>query len=129
MDEQVTMPGTIIDPAAKRIRWVRTQDLPGCRSYQADVPDGLLRCIVSHDEVAPGQKLWHVSVSHVNRHGECDRLPTWDEIKHAKYQLLPRDVDVAMVLIFPRKKTPEPYVNIHETTLHLYESTEKGVDK
>lgn len=56
--------------------------------------------------------LWHMSISHESR------LPTWDEIKQVRYDLLPRDRDFAMIL--PR---PEHYINIHNYCFHLHEMT------
>jgi hypothetical protein len=121
------MPGTI-SADAKRIRWHSRGDSPGGRVYEADVADGLLRAIVSHDEIAPGRKRWHMSVSHRNHDKSRTRVPSWDELKHAFYHLVSEDVP--FVLIFPRRSTPkELYVDIHETCLHLWESGEKDVDR
>ena len=53
---------------------------------------------------------FHVSISHKGR------LPTYKEIKEARYQLIPNDK--LMVQIFPPK---EEFVNIHENCLHLWE--------
>ena len=53
---------------------------------------------------------WHLSIS-------CrDRYPTWDEIKEARYRLIPNNVTMAMLL--PPK---EQYVNIHPNCFHLHE--------
>lgn len=112
---------------AAALRWKRRQDLesslpPGHRCYTAAAEDGLFKAVVSKDPAGPGGKLiWHLSVSKVDRHGSPDRCPTWDELKSAKYQLVPEDV--CMVLIFPRKSAP--YVNVATTCLHLWESTEE----
>jgi hypothetical protein len=67
---------------------------------------------------------WHLSIS-------CpDRYPSWDEIKKARYELLPHDVTMAMIL------PPESeYVNVHQNCFHLHEisgeelprSIERGV--
>src|SRR5215471_4395308 len=91
--------------------------------YEEAGPGGRLKAILSRDEVAPGRLLWHLSVSHTDPDGRPDRCPTWDELKSAKYQLVPDDV--VMVLIFPRKKAE--YVNVHSTCLHLWEE-EKPID-
>jgi len=53
---------------------------------------------------------WNLSISHPNRY------PTWDEIHDARYQLLPNEITVAMIL--PPKKE---YVNIHSNCFHLHE--------
>jgi hypothetical protein len=116
------IPGTV-SPEVARIRWVRVPFPEPARAYMADVPDGFLKAICSHDEVMPGQKFWHLSVSHMDNQRRPDRLPTWDELKHAFYRLVQEDIP--FVLIFPRRSTPkEKYVNLHETTLHLWQAEE-----
>lgn len=96
---------------------------PGSRIYQKDVSDGHLTVIVSRH---PKAKLWHLSISH--RLSLLDpkterplpgRYPTWDEIKEARYSLLPDSAQMAMIL--PPKAE---YVNVHPTTFHLYEVPE-----
>ncbi|AYO30619.1 hypothetical protein D2962_08275 [Biomaibacter acetigenes] len=52
----------------------------------------------------------HLSISHK------ERYPTWDEIKQARYDLLPRTKDFAMIL----PKDGE-YVNLHPNCFHLWE--------
>lgn len=53
---------------------------------------------------------WHLSIS-------CkDRYPVWQEIKQARYELLPDQCMMAMLL--PPK---EEYVNLHQNTFHLHE--------
>lgn len=54
--------------------------------------------------------MWHLSISHK------DRLPTYDELKDARYRFCP-DVKY-MAMIFPPKKE---FVNVYETCLHLWE--------
>ncbi len=66
---------------------------------------GPLRALVSKDN---GR--WHISVS---RH---DRYPTWDEIKAARYDLLPNDIYMAQIL--PPK---EKFINVHPNCFHLWE--------
>ena len=121
MNEQLAdIPGTI-SPEAKCIQWCRNQRCQGY-VYEAILIDGMLTAIVSHDPAGKlGKLLWHVSVSHRDAAGIEDRCPTWDELKHAKYQLVP--ADVPMVLVFPRKTAP--YVNTASTCLHLWESEEE----
>lgn len=54
--------------------------------------------------------LWHVSVSGPGRY------PTWDEIADVRYELIPDDVTMAMLL------PPEAdYVNANEFCLHLWQ--------
>lgn len=122
IDDFTGIPGSIGEDA-KRIRWIRQPDHPSGRPYLAEVADGILVALVSHDEVRPGKRLWHVSVSHRDRSNKPDRCPNWDELKHAAYRLI--QADVPLVLIFPRRSAP--YVNNHPTTLHLWES-DKEID-
>lgn len=51
----------------------------------------------------------HISVSAKGRY------PTWDELASARDRFAP---GVRMVMHFP---TPDEYVNVHETCLHLWE--------
>jgi hypothetical protein len=57
-----------------------------------------------------GKYGWHLSISTPYRN------PTWEEIKAARYDLLPHDVTMAMVL----PPTSE-YVNIHQFCFHLHQ--------
>lgn len=53
---------------------------------------------------------WHLSISCKNRY------PTWDEITHARYTLLP--ADIMMVMALP---PPDQYVNLSPNCFHLSE--------
>lgn len=53
---------------------------------------------------------WHISISHESRY------PTWEEIKVARYSLIPEGVVMAMLL--PPK---EEFVNLHPNCFHLYQ--------
>lgn len=119
MTDLTGIPGTVAD-GARKIRWFRMPEgaTPMGRAYKAHVEDGDLLALVSRDEVEPGKRLWHVSVSHRDKAGKPDRCPTWDELKMAVYRLV--DADVPFVLIFPRRSAP--YLNVHDTTLHMWES-------
>ncbi len=64
-------------------------------------------CIVI---VSKDDGLWHLSIS------RKDRLPTYDELKDARYQFLP-DVEYA-IQVFPPKSE---FVNLHTFCLHLWE--------
>ena len=81
------------------------------------VHDGELRVIRSCD---PPEYLWHLSVSHwptglrANKRGR--RYPSWDELAHARYELLPLNIDVVMHL-----PPPEEFVAVEDTTFHLHE--------
>lgn len=74
---------------------------------------GDVRIIVSRN-IYPDGLRWHLSIS-------CKkRYPVWDEIRDARYALLPNDCTMAMLL--PPK---EQYVNIHPNTFHLHEIVEE----
>lgn len=80
------------------------------------VHDGNLTAVRSLDPAG-----WHLSVSHTPRraHGSqraAQRYPTWDELAHARYELLPADIDVVMHL-----PPPEDYLAVHDTCFHLHQ--------
>lgn len=54
--------------------------------------------------------LWHLVVSHPHRY------PTWDEIADVRYELVPDDVTMAMLL-----PPPDSYVNLHEFAFQLWQ--------
>lgn len=58
---------------------------------------------------------WHLSISTPYRN------PFWEEIKAARYDLLPHDITMAM--IFP---PTNEYVNIHNYCFHLYQIPNEG---
>lgn len=58
---------------------------------------------------------WHVSISHPHRY------PTWDEIAHARYSLVPDDVTMAMLL-----PPQSEFVNVHSNCFHLWEYSDIG---
>jgi hypothetical protein len=60
--------------------------------------------------VATEDGLLHLSISHPMRY------PDWDEIKSARYDLLPNGKTFA--ILFPPK---EVYVNFHKNCFHLHE--------
>ena len=67
---------------------------------------GACRIIIGHSAVG-----WHMSIS-------CgSRYPTWDEVAKARYELIPDAVTMAMLL-----PPMEQFVNLHPTTLHLWET-------
>ena len=93
---------------------------PGTKAYQKDVADGHLTAFVSPPY---GKNGWHISISHRTRtlspttgKPMPGRLVTWDELKEARYRFTPNKVTMALIL--PPK---EEYVNIHPTTMHLWE--------
>ncbi len=44
------------------------------------------------------------------------RIPTWEEIKEARYRFVPDEAN--MVMMLPPKRL---YINLHPTTMHLWE--------
>lgn len=88
------------------------------RGYQQGCEDGgHLSVLIAKEPTG-----WHLSISHrfdvlgPNGYPSPGRYPTWDEIADARYDLLPDEVTMAMLLP-PR----DQYVNIHPTTFHLHE--------
>lgn len=72
---------------------------------------GDCRVLISKEPHGRGASLlWHLSIS-------CaDRYPTWEEIKDARYNLLPLGATFAQIL-----PPPNQYVNIHDYCFHLWE--------
>ncbi len=81
---------------------------PGTKAYQM----GECFILVSHEPQG-----WHLSIS--CRH----RYPLWDEIRDARYELLPNNLTMAMLL--PPKKQ---YVNVHPNCFHLYQINDPEVN-
>jgi hypothetical protein len=96
--EQILPPHLAAWAAAGRLE-------PNIRAYRM----GKLRIMVGTSE-SDG---WHMSISHPARY------PTWDEIAHVRYRLIPGDIEMVMHL------PPEAeYVNVHDNCFHLYELRE-----
>jgi hypothetical protein len=70
---------------------------------------GAVRVIVGVEPVVG----WHMSISTPYRN------PTWEEIRQARYDLVPDEVTMAMLL--PPK---EEYINVHSFCFHLYQVPE-----
>lgn len=83
----------------------------GSTFHRRNVTDGVLVAVVS-----PEPQGLHMSISFRNHRGELTRYPSWDEIAHARYELLPEHLTFAMVL-----PPPSEYVAVHDTTFHLHE--------
>ena len=83
--------------------------------WERTVSDGLLRAFVGEEEIG-----WHLSISFRDHRGNPSRYPSWDEIAHARYELLPTDRDFVMHL-----PPPSEYVAVHDTTFHLHEHPER----
>lgn len=80
-------------------------DIIKCRAFTK----GSCRVLVSHED-HNGKMRWHLSISHPARY------PKWEEIKDARYALLPLGLTFGMML-----PPPNEYVNIHPNCFHLWE--------
>ena len=90
-------------------RWETAMQIAGSTDIHVYIR-GPVRCIVSRD--GP-ERLWHISIS-------CEsRYPSWEELKKARYDLLPDEITMAMFL--PPKAE---YVNIHPNCFHWHEFRE-----
>jgi hypothetical protein len=77
---------------------------------------GVCSIFVGHEPAgAKRELLWHLTISSPSRH------PTWDEIKTARYRLLPHYLTFAMLL-----PPPHLYVNVPEQdhVMQLWEVTD-----
>lgn len=90
-----------------RERSLPTTSVPLCEGTKAYTMDN---CTVM---VAREMNRWHLSIAHRNRY------PTWDEIRDARYEFLPKEITVVMVL-----PPPSQYVNAHPNCFHLHECPE-----
>ncbi len=79
----------------------------GTRAYRM----GECSIIVSHSSAG-----WHISIAHPARY------PSWDEIAHARYRLVPNDV--CMALLLPPQ---EEYVNLHSNCFQMWECVDHRV--
>lgn len=88
---------------AKRARKYQPIHSPvmGARAYRT----GELSVFVAHEG-----GYWHLSIAHPRRN------PTWQELHDCRYDLIPDDVYMALILP-PRAE----YVNIHKHAFHLWE--------
>ena len=85
---------------------------PGMSSPPRVFEKGKCRVLVSHEDHS-GKMRWHLSIS-------CkSRYPDWEEIKDARYCLLPLGVTFAMIL-----PPPHQYLNLHPNCFHLWEIEE-----
>lgn len=103
----------------QRSAWTRGDDfkilgVPNQR-WERKVTDGPLTVLVAEEPLG-----WHLSISHRGHPRKKGaphlRYPHWDEISHARYELLPDDITVAMLL-----PPAGEYVAVHDTTFHLHE--------
>ena len=96
-------------PKAKKIPFPIPKNMipDDSKNHKAWIPG---ECTVFY---SPDANRHHLSVAHPKRY------PTWDEIKEARYQLLPDDCYMALML--PPK---EYWINIHKNCFHLWEVQE-----
>ncbi len=102
---------TAVTERVKSHGW-REMSVPG-----ANVAGILLRafqkgpCRVLLSQEPHGSRLrWHLSIS-------CaERYPCWEEIKDARYALLPLGLTFAQIL-----PPPQDFVNVHPNCFHLWE--------
>ena len=108
------------------LRWSGPYEAPAalrryCKVFQAEVEDGHLSVIVGREP-----RGWHLSISH--RLSLSDpmgrsipgRIPTYEELKSARYEFIPDEAWV--VQVFPPRAE---FLNAHPTTLHLHEVSRK----
>ena len=119
----IRVPGTTLDTVAapqRRLDSNAAVVVSGLRAGGAlhaevwGMPNGVQIIVSREPKGRNGEYLWHMSVSH------SQRYPTWDEIKTARYALLPADICCAMFL-----PQPEFYVDLPTITpskvFHVYE--------
>lgn len=96
--------------------------------HRAFIAESGCSVIVAHEPAlaAPGGiwlptgelLLWHLSIAH------AERYPTWDEIADARYELVPEDVTMALLL-----PPPGEYVNEHEHCFHLWQIDDRRAER
>lgn len=119
----------IMDIKKPTTMWIERPPRGHLRVFQGMATDGLLTVFVGREPFLKGGRLgWHLSISHgstriLNPLGGAapGRLPTWEEIKDARYHFVPDEAYMAMIL--PPKAE---YVNLHPTTMHLHETDSDG---
>ena len=97
---------------------IRAAIEPDARAFRREVADGHLTVIVGS-----WAGKFHLSISHrlsivdPSTGGPAPgRIPSWEEIRDARYDLAPDEATMAMLLP-PRGE----YINLHPTTMHLYQ--------
>ena len=110
--------GPNIEPAAEwRAGPPQTIEGRPALCYIRSVEDGHLFVLISADR--PGEL--HLSISHrlnlsdARGHAIPGRLPTWDEIKDARYRFLSETATYGILL-----PPPGEYVNLFATCIHLH---------
>lgn len=103
------------------MNWIEIAPFGHLRRFRSAVHDGVLMVLVGEEPIMAGGRMgWHLSISH-SRGDKPGRIPSWEEIKVARYRFCPNECTMAMMLP-PR----EEYVNLHPTTMHLHEIDTRG---
>jgi hypothetical protein len=98
-----TVRGGFLRRPGLEVQLIATGVEPGARVYTR----GDLTVIIGRH---PDTGRLHLSVS------APDRDPSWQELKDARYTLLPRPVWFAQMM-----PPPDHYINLHAHTFHLYQ--------
>lgn len=84
--------------------------LPGVMQIVKRYTKGECRVLVSLEPRSKGPPKMHLSISCASRY------PTWEEIKDARYSLLPMGLTFAQIL-----PPLNEFVNVHPNCFHLWE--------
>lgn len=87
--------------------------IPGMEYVQDRYSIGQAMIFVAREPLGPqGEMRWHLSISRPNRH------PSWDDLKAARYRLLPPELTFAVLL-----PPPERYINVpaQDHVFHVHE--------
>ena len=96
-----------------KLREMPSSPVSGCKAFRSSTSS--LAIICGREPLGPnGELRWHLSISHPHRY------PHWDEIRDARYLLIPDEV--TMVMFLPPQRE---YVNVHSNCFHLYEIVEE----
>ena len=105
--------------------WQKFPDWQGCKHYAKRLPDNSeLMVLVGREPRNGGENVWHLSIS--CRYAQLSnlqggalkkRIPTFEEIKEARYRFIPDEVNMGM--LFPPKKY---WVTLPDSVvIHLWE--------
>lgn len=104
--------------------WKKIPDQMGCKAYFKNLLDGSeLFVLVGKEPKNNGPDVFHMSISCrsfiSNKYGTPiqKRIPTFEEIKEARYRFIPNDVNMAM--LFP---PVEHWISLpNSCVIHLWE--------
>jgi hypothetical protein len=106
--------------------WIRHKDWEGCENWTKQLDDNseLMILFAKEPHASREGKFWHLSIScrstklkNVGGGALGKRIPTFEEVKEARYKFLPFDINVAMM--FPPK---EHWITLpNSVVLHLWE--------